>query len=236
MISVCILTRNCAATLPATLGSCRSFPEVFLLDNGSTDDTLALARAYPNVRIEKAPFIGFGPLRNQAAALATHDWILALDSDEVLAPFTPPPLDPACAYVFERHNYFRGQRIRGAGWGNDRVARLYHRAHARYSDSQVHERLLTTGLREVLLPTPLLHTPYRSYSDFLEKMQRYTTLYAEQNRGKPSSLTRALLHSWGAFLKGYFLQQGFRDGSAGFILSLYNAQTAYYKYLKLTET
>ena len=109
MISVCILTKNASSTLKATLDSVRTFPEVILLDNGSTDQTLPLARTYPNVHIYETPFIGFGPLRNKAAELATHDWILSLDSDEVLSPpllkeLTQLTLDPSFAYLYCRLN------------------------------------------------------------------------------------------------------------------------------------
>ncbi|MBU6447121.1 MAG: glycosyltransferase family 2 protein, partial [Verrucomicrobia bacterium] len=86
MISVCILTKNASATLRETLESVRIFDEVIVLDNGSTDDTLQIAEGFPNVKVHTFPFIGFGPLRNEAAQFAKNDWILVLDSDEVLSP------------------------------------------------------------------------------------------------------------------------------------------------------
>jgi glycosyltransferase involved in cell wall biosynthesis len=233
MISVCILTKNSAATLKATLDSTRSFPEVLILDNGSTDATLALARTYPNVRIIEHPFIGFGPLRNLAARLATHDWILALDSDEVLSSPITAPLDPAFAYLFPRHNFYNNKRIRGCGWDPEHVARLYHRDNAHFSEAQVHESLLAPRLQS--LSIPLLHTPYRSTADFLAKMQHYSTLFAEQNRGKKSSFTKALGHGLFAFFRSYILKRGIFCGREGFLISLYNANTTFYKYIKLAE-
>src|SRR5579872_2385874 len=80
MISVCMLTKNAEATLAPTLDSLKGFAEVVVLDNGSSDQTLEIAKKYPNVRIEHSPFIGFGPLRNLAARFAKNDWILAIDS------------------------------------------------------------------------------------------------------------------------------------------------------------
>lgn len=239
MISVCILTKNGSATLRATLDSVQTFPEVVLLDNGSTDNTPEIGKSYPNVRIHHSPFIGFGPLRNLAASLASHDWILALDSDEVLsAPLiqtlTTLELNPELAYVLPRHNFYNGKRIRGCGWDPEHVARLYHREKHRYSDHQVHESLIADKLHR--LPYPLLHTPYRSTADFLAKMQHYSTLFAQQNRGKKSSsLTKALIHGLFAFIRSYFFKRGIFCGAEGFIISLYNANTAFYKYLKLSE-
>lgn len=236
MISVCILTKNSFKTLRDTLDSVRSFPEVVVLDNGSTDDTLSLAQEYPNVRIFHSPFIGFGPLRNRAAELASNDWILFLDSDEILSSSfnMKLTLDPKTVYVFPRHNYYNGKRIRGCGWDPDPVARLYHRGYSRYSDSQVHESLIASSLQP--LPFPLLHTPYRSTAEFLAKMQHYSSLFAEQYQGKRhSSFAKAFIHGLYAFFRSYFLKRGVFCGSEGFIISLYNANTAFYKYLKLAE-
>lgn len=239
MISVCILTKNAAATLRATLDSVRTFPEVLILDNGSTDETTSIAASYPNVRLISTPFIGFGPLRNYAAELASHDWILALDSDEVLSPLLLQEiqgltLNDQYAYVFSRHNYYNGKRIRGCGWNPEYIARLYHRSTARYSDAQVHESL--TSYQQFVLQFPLLHTPYRTTTDFLAKMQHYSTLFAEQYRGKrKSSFTKAVAHALYAFIRSYFLKRGLFCGKEGFIISIYNANTTFYKYLKLAE-
>ncbi len=239
MITVCILTKNAERTIQSTLESVKSFPEVILLDTGSTDATLEMAKKYPNVEVRKAPFCGFGPLRNEIAAYAKNDWILALDSDEILSPsliqeiHTLSPTSQI-AYTIERHNFFNGKRIQGCGWSPDRVARLYHRKYTQFSPSFVHEALETPNLRS--LQSPLLHTPYQSTGDFLAKMQHYSTLFAEQNRGKKtSSFKKALGHAAFAFFRSYFLKRGFLDGAEGFIISLYNGNTAFYKYLKLKE-
>ena len=239
MISICILTKNSGETLRAALDSARGFSEIILLDTGSTDETLSIGREYPNVKIAQTTFKGFGPLRNEAAELAQNDWILALDSDEILSPplqreIQTLSLDPSFAYSFPRANFYGGKRIRGCGWSPDRVARLYHRGRIRYSDAAVHESLETTRL--IHLKGHLLHTPYRKTADFLAKMEHYSTLFAEQNRGKrKSSFGKAMAHALFAFFRSYLLKRGLFDGKEGFIISLYNANTAFYKYLKLAE-
>lgn len=241
MISVCILTKNSAATLKTTLDSTMAFPEVVILDNGSTDATLAIAASYPNVRIHSHPFTGFGPLRNRAAELATHDWILALDSDEVLSPplqaeIGQLALDPQCVYRIPRHNFYNQKRIRGCGWDPESVSRLYHRKATSFSPTQVHESLLTQNVKVLPLKHPLLHTPYRSLGDFLAKMQHYSTLFAEQHKNqRSSSLSKAIGHALFAFFKTYFIKRGWMCGSEGFFISSYNAHTAFYKYMKLME-
>jgi glycosyltransferase involved in cell wall biosynthesis len=237
MISVCILTKNASSTIAKTLESTRPFPEVLILDNGSTDNTLEIARSFPNTVIHKMPFIGFGPLRNEAARLAKHDWILALDSDEVLSnpeEILSLKLDSDRAYSLPRHNFFNGKQIKGCGWGKEQIARLYNKKKSSYCLSFVHESLLAKN--PIPLSFPLLHTPYRTTSEFLAKMQHYSTLFAEQNRHKKnSSISKAILHALFAFLKSYILKRGFLDGGEGFFISLYNANTAFYKYMKLLE-
>jgi glycosyltransferase involved in cell wall biosynthesis len=242
MISVTILTKNCEESLRSTLEALRSFSEVLILDTGSTDRTLEVAREFPNVTTTQAHFIGFGPTHNLASECATHDWILSVDSDEILSDelvqeIHQLDLDEKCLYSIARHNYFNEKRILWcAGWHPDRVLRLYHRKKSRFSDTPVHEKLILGNLREVPLNHPMRHLPYRQMSDFLSKMQTYTTLFAEQNRGKKSSsLTRAIFHSWYAFFKSYLLKRGFLGGKEGFIISVYQAHTAFYKYLKLAE-
>lgn len=242
MISVTILTKNAERTLKKTLDSTSSFAEVLILDTGSTDRTLEIASEYPNVKIEKAKFIGFGPLHNLASSLASHDWILSLDSDESLSPLLIAEirnltLDPECIYSFERQNSFNGKHIKGcSGWYPDRVIRLYHRKKTEFTHDLVHEKILIEQLKEIVLKQPAFHTPYLEIDDFLTKMQTYSSLFARQYSAKKEfSLWKAILHGWFAFFKSYFLKRGFLAGKEGFIISAYNGHTTYYKYLKLDE-
>jgi glycosyltransferase involved in cell wall biosynthesis len=239
MISVTILTKNCGSTLKKTLESLKLFPEIVIGDTGSTDDTLEVAK---NCRIVSLDFQGFGPTHNQASLMATHDWILSVDSDEIVTPelaheILNLKLDATCVYAIRRKNYFNNKHIKGcAGWDPDWVIRLYHKGRTRFSNDQVHEKIITEGLQLVHLRSPLIHTPYRTSADLITKMQTYSTLFAEQNKGrKKSSLSRALFHGFFAFFKSYILKTGFRAGREGFIISLSQGQTAYYKYLKLAE-
>ncbi len=239
MITVTILTKNNEKTLGSVLESVKEFDEVILLDTGSTDATLELAQIYPNVKVFHSPFTGFGPLHNLAANHATHDWVLSLDSDEVLTPklaveLLTLDLDPKKVYSFPFDNYFNGKHIKWCGWYPDRHTRLYNKRVTSFTDDKVHERIQTKGLTEIKLKYPVNHYSYRSISDFLRKMETYSNLYAEQNaHKKKSSLTKALLHGGFAFIKSYVVKRGFLGGKEGYIISLYNGQTTFYKYLKL---
>lgn len=238
-ISVTILTKNAGHCLKATLDALKDFSDVVILDNGSSDNTLVIAESYPNVRVFKSAFIGFGPLHNLAASYGLHDWIFSIDSDEILSPelrqeIEALHMDEKKVYSVPRKNFYRGHHVKGCGWSPDRVVRLFQRHNYQFSQDQVHEKVIAPPDAFVLLKNPLLHTPYRSVSDFLRKMQLYSDLFAEQNY-KSSSPLKALLHGFMAFFKSYIFKKGFLDGYAGLLISAYNGHTAFYKYLKLYE-
>jgi glycosyltransferase involved in cell wall biosynthesis len=241
MITVCLLSKNSAETIRRALDSVRDFPEILLLDNGSTDSTIEIAKSYSNIRVIEAPFIGFGPLRNQVAGLATNDWILMLDTDEQLSEslcleIRALQLSKEEIYSINRHNFYNGKHITGCGWSPDRVVRLYNRKITEYSDSQVHESVNKKQLQVIKLKNPILHVPFRFTNEFIAKMQNYSSLYALQHHNtRRSSVFKALYRSLYAFIRSYFLQKGFLLGKEGLIISLYNSNSVFYKYIKLWE-
>lgn len=241
MISVTILVKNSQRYIKEVLSALQSFDEVVVYDTGSTDETLLIAEKFPNVTIYREKFIGFGPTHNLASDVAKNDWILSIDSDEVVTSEMVNEIDHTqlsenCVYSFPRNNYFNGKFIKWCGWYPDRQVRLYHRKHTRFSDAQVHEGVMTNNLQRISLNAPIKHYSYASISEFLEKMQLYSDLFAKQNVGKKSSSPfKAIIHGFLAWMKSYFLKRGFLGGYEGFVISLYNGHTAYYKYLKLYE-
>lgn len=241
MISVTLLTKNSSKYLREVLSALHDFSEVVVYDNGSKDDSIAIARSFPNVVVHEGHFDGFGPTHNRASSLAKNDWVLSIDSDEVVTPemakeILNTPLDNSTVYSFPRHNFYNGKWIRWCGWYPDRVARLYNRTKTRFTDVQVHEAIITDGLRLIDMKEPLIHYSYASHSDFLNKMQYYSDLFAKENVGKrASSPCKAVLHGLAAFFKAYVIKRGFMGGYEGFVISVYNGNTAFYKYLKLYE-
>lgn len=238
-LSVTILVKNAAKTLKETLASCAAFEEVILLDTGSTDSSFAIAREFPNVSIHSAKFLGFGPTHNLATSLASNDWILSIDADEVLSKeliqeMRDAKLEKGSVYSLLRENYFNGKKIEWCGWQKERCVRLYNRTQTKFTDAFVHESVITLGLKIIPLKGALKHTPYATISDFLRKMEHYSTLFAEERMGKKkSSPLIALWHGMGAFFKSYIIKKGFLGGYEGYLISLYNGHTAFYKYLKL---
>jgi len=241
VISVTILTKNSEKYLEDVLNSLRNFKEVVIYDTGSTDSTLDIAKKYSNVKIFKDNFIGFGPTHNKASKAASNDWILSIDSDEVVTPLMEKQigqlaLDQHVVYSFPRDNYFNRKWIKWCGWYPDRQFRLYHRKFTHFSDAQVHEAIIIKDMKHIPLKGSITHYSYDTISDFLIKMQSYSDLFARQNVGKKaSSPFKAITHGFFAFFKSYILKSGFLGGYEGFVISAYNGHTAFYKYLKLYE-
>jgi len=236
-ISVVLMVRDAAATLGATLESVRDFNEVLIYDNGSRDETLTIAGRYPNARICKGEFTGFGPTRNQAASLARNDWIFSLDADEVVEETLLVSLsgmaldDPQQAYAVERQNFLLGKRVRHGGWGSQWLTRLYNRRTHRFTEVAVHEKVeMKSGEQAVHLAGSLRHTAMRDAGDFLVKMHRYTMLKAgESTRTYPPGII--LLKSVWAFIRAYFLRLGLLDGWRGLLISVSEANGVFYKYM-----
>jgi glycosyltransferase involved in cell wall biosynthesis len=240
-ISVTVLTKNSQKHLSEVLSALQIMDEVLICDTGSKDQTIDLARRFPNVCLYEKPFIGFGPTHNLASSLAKHDWILSIDSDEIVTPFLASEiqaltLERGCVYSFPRYNEYRGKWIRWCGWHPDRQIRLYNRLDTRFTEAQVHEAIDASYLKEIPLASPLNHYSYEEVSDFLQKLQSYSSLFALEYQGKKSSsLSKAIGHGFYAFFKSYILKRGFLGGEEGFEISFYNGITSFYKYLKLAE-
>lgn len=240
-ISVTLLTKNSQLYLKEVLSALQNFDEVLVCDTGSSDQTIAIAEQFSNVLIHRLDFNGFGPTHNHASSLAKNDWVLSIDSDEIMTEelvqeINQLKLARGCVYSFPRRNEYCGKWIKGCGWHPDRQIRLYHRMDTHFTNDQVHECIISGHLEHIHLKSPLRHYSYGSVDDFLRKMQSYSTLFAAQNRGiKKSSLGKALSHGWFAFFNSYILKKGLFGGRQGFEISFYNGATAFYKYLKLAE-
>jgi glycosyltransferase involved in cell wall biosynthesis len=237
-ISGVIITRDAEATLENCLRSLAPLAEVVVYDNGSGDRTREIACGFANVRFHTGPFLGFGPTKNRAAALASHPWVFSIDGDEAFSPELVGSLrgidlgDSSVVYAVWRHNYLLGRRVRHSGWGGDWLPRLYHRDKARLSDALVHENLVWGGgitLRR--LEGPLRHDAVRDLGDMLVKVNRYSEI---RRQSRPDSLHPALilLRSWWAFWRTYVFRGGWLDGWRGLAISWSNANGVFYKYLK----
>jgi glycosyltransferase involved in cell wall biosynthesis len=239
-LSVIVIAKNEAASIGDCLQSVAWADERIVLDGGSTDATVAIAKAL-GARVEvAADWPGFGPQKNRALAFASGDWVLSLDADEQVSPGLRIEIEAAlrapgaAVYRMPRASRYCGRTLRHGGWWPDYVIRLFRRGEARFSDDLVHERLVSTAAVGTLTQ-PLLHDTYASLEEALDKANRYSTLGAEQAfvRGERTGLMTALGHGLWAFFRTYVLRRGFLDGGQGLLLAVSNAHTTFYRYAKL---
>ncbi len=244
MISVVILTKNSAKYIERCLGVLQAFPEVVVVDNGSTDQTMEIAARFANVKIYQREFCGFGPLKNIGAGLASHDWVFFVDSDEIVSPelvqkILGQQLSEQEVYRFYRKNYYAGRLIDGCNWDNDYVVRLYNRKTTSFNDNQVHESIQTNNLTIATLSDKnsfIYHFPYSNTRQLMAKLEHYADLYAVNKLGhKKVKLWTIPFRFFIAFVKSYLLKKGFKYGYEGFLISCYNAMGVLVKYLKLYE-
>ena len=239
-ISCVIIAKNAAATLGQTLDSLVNFTDIVIFNNGSTDNTEDIALNYPNVNLVQGEFIGFGPSKNKAAGFAKNDWILSLDADEVLSKnfiqnLQQTTLDKNCIYSILRENFYQSTKIKHC-WGKDIIPRIYNRNNTAFTDKEVHESIIAEGLHTQAINGVIKHYPYTTISDFIIKLDRYSTLYAKDNAGKKtSSPLKALINAHFAFFKTYFLKKGFLDGYPGLLIAFSHMATTFYKHMKLYE-
>ena len=239
-LSVIVITHNESARLRACLESVAFADEVVVVDSGSTDDTVAIARAM-GARVSQTPdWPGFGPQKNRALDLATRDWVLSIDADERVTPQLREQIQAAVgaprfeAYTVNRRSSYCGQYIAHSGWYPDHLLRLFRRGAGRFSDALVHEALQVKG-PVGRLEGELLHESYANFEAVLDKMDRYSTAGAQalHRKGVKGSFGKALGHGLWAFLRTYLFKRGFLDGRLGFVLAVSNAEGTYYRYLKL---
>lgn len=239
-LSVAIIACNEAHRIARCLKSVSFADQIVVLDSGSTDDTVAIARGL-GADVEVTPdWPGFGPQKNRALARCRYRWVLSIDADEqvsdalaaeILRVLREAPAEAAVAgYWLRRSSRYCGQVIRHGLWGNDRVLRLFERQRGRFTDARVHESLVCDGETRVLEGI-LVHDSVDSPEDARSKARRYAFLGAEalRARGRGGSLQGGVHAGW-SFLRGYLLRAGFLDGRFGLTLARLNAAGTFWKY------
>jgi glycosyltransferase involved in cell wall biosynthesis len=242
-ISATIITLNERKHLARCLESLRNVADdVVVVDSGSEDETLNIAEQYQASTYVRA-WTNYSEQKNYAASVAKYDWILSLDADECVSSHLRNALHnlkkheaDAAAFAFPRKAFYLGRWIEHCGWYPDYKIRLYRRDKARWTGAYVHESLHVEGL-VVRLDGDLLHYTCESISEHLERLDRYTTLAASDlyQRGKRCRLWSLTGSPLAAFLKTYWLKQGFRDGVQGLVIACFAGYYNFAKHAKLWE-
>jgi glycosyltransferase involved in cell wall biosynthesis len=244
-LSVVILAKNEAGRLRDCLESVRWADDVLVVDDESADGTPALAVSL-GARVLRRKMDIEGRHRNWANAQARHDWVLSLDADERV---TPPLAEEIAAlvrgaaehdtYAIPRRNYIGARWVRHGGWYPSAQLKLFKRSVFRWEEASVHPRALSDASCGQTRHD-LLHYSYRDLSDFVEKLNRQTSLEAQKwvADGRRVTLGKALRRALDRFLRTYVAKQGFRDGLLGLVVAWFAAAyqlLSYAKYLELRQ-
>jgi glycosyltransferase involved in cell wall biosynthesis len=242
-LSVIILALNEEHNIVECLESVKWADEILVIDSGSTDNTVELAKRYTN-NVLTVEWKGYGATKNYALRQATGDWILWLDADERVPNELAEEMrrviqsnDSAFAgYNVARRAYFLGKWIRHCGWYPGRVTRLFRRSKSRFTESNVHEQIVVEGAIDEL-NNDLLHFTDPNLHHYFQKFNRYTTLAAQdlQTAGKQFTISDIIVRPFFTFVKMYVLKRGFLDGMQGFILCVASSAYVFAKYAKLWE-
>lgn len=244
-LTLVVITHNEADTIARCLDSVPFAAEKLVVDSGSDDDTVAIAQAH-GARVVQQSWLGFGAQRNFATTQCSHAWILALDADETLTPALAAELQqrlPALmasqtsAVYLRRSTIYMGAPMR---WYRpavgEKMARLYHRDRARWTDVRVHESLRFDG------DAPTLQAPFNHINNpTLPHKQLKVLRYAELKcrdwleKNKPARMWQAPLVFALAFIKDYVFRLAFMDGWRGFMIAQTAASYAIYKRMRYYE-
>jgi len=247
-VSACIITLNEERNLPRCLTSIAPLvDEILVVDSGSTDATLEIARAF-NARIVSQSWLGYVGQKNFALSKATHPWVLSIDADEEVSPELAASIlrvkaDPAAdlpgapnGYEICRIVFYRNEWIRHGDWYPDRLVRLFRRAEAKFSGGYVHEKLELSG-KHPLLPGHLHHFTYASAADRAARCAQYARLWAlsAHEQGRRAQAWTGPIHALARLMKGFVLKGGWHDGAIGWDIAMGNAREVWLKYRLLRE-
>lgn len=239
MLSVIIIAKNEEMNIRCCLESIKWAQEIIVLDSGSTDNTVAIAKEYTD-KVYCTDWQGYGVQKQRALSYATADWVLNLDADEtvdnqlqekILAAISSNTAD---AYRIPICMNFYGSPLRFSS-SPKRHVRLFRRNDAHYSNDIVHEKIILPAHAKIKqIKQPIMHHSFRDVSHALYKINRYSSYSAKIKieKNKTASFAKTLLGTCWMFLRCYFLQRGFLDGKAGFLFAVFNAQGTFYRGIK----
>jgi len=248
-LSVVVITLNEQARLGRCLSSLPRGVEIIVLDSGSTDGTLEVARSFGATTAIR-PFDNYASQKNVAVAMASRRWTLSLDADEVVTPELARDLihfagsDPTQtggqAFRLNRRLSFMGRAMR-FGKTADKPVRLFRTGSGEFH-SGIHERFeLRNGLAQSAGFSPasfIIHTSYDDLTDYFDKFNRYTSRMAEVRSSRslgPLAFMAHVLRPFSEFVSRYFLRLGFLDGYPGYCYALLSSLYAFVKYAKAFE-
>jgi glycosyltransferase involved in cell wall biosynthesis len=241
-ISVNLITLNEAHNLPRCLGSVAWADEIVVVDGGSGDGTMDVARRFTS-HVFRHPFDNFSSQRNRAIDRSTGDWILSIDADE----WVPPSLareivgtvgaaaDSTSGLWVPLHSRILGRRFRFGGTSHERKMRLFRRGRGRWQGA-VHEIVRLRGRTESLR-CGIEHDSTPDVPSYLRKMERYSDLAAQRlfAAGRRPGWSRQMFAALATFARLYFGKLGMFDGPEGLRFSVLSGVESWVTYGKLAR-
>ena len=245
-LSVVISAYNEERNIKDCLESVRGLAdEIIVIDNSSTDKTGEIARKYTKKVFEqKNDPKNIDPQKNFGFSKATGDWILSLDADERITPELTNEIKSVLSqqptatrstssgqdsqqpsgYWLPRKNIIFGKWIQSDMWWPDYQLKLFKKGKGKFGKNDVHKALILEGGSEKLT-NPLVHHNYVSIHQYIQKLNNYTDIEAENLSLQGYSLNwlDAIRFPINDFVKTFFLQKGFKDGIHGLVLSMFQA-------------
>jgi glycosyltransferase involved in cell wall biosynthesis len=240
-LSLVVIARDEESSIARCLRSAAFADEMVVVEHGSSDNTVDIARQCGARVISTPDWPGFGAQKNRALEAATGDWVLSLDADEWIEDDLAAEIRAAIAapdgidgYEIPRRSRFCGRVVRYCGWQPDYVLRLFRRGKGRFTDDTVHEKVKLTG-RLGRLSVPIEHDSITDLDDARDKIARYSAAAAAQliEKGARGSIAKAFFHAVWAFLYSYLVKLGFLDGSTGVMVAVYRASYTYQKWARV---
>jgi glycosyltransferase involved in cell wall biosynthesis len=218
--------------------------EIVIVDSGSTDGTVELAKKYTD-KIFQREFRGYKDKHEYADSLTTGEWIFWIDADERVTPELKASIgalksksesDLPSGFRIARKTWYEGRWIRHSGWYPDFQMRLYRKSDSYWDGVAPHQTARVKGRVETM-DGELLHYTKRDLSEHHRVTDSYATLAAEHlaNTGVKSSAPKMFTSAVAAFIRTYFLKQGFRDGVQGLMIAMFTAYGVFLKYAKVWE-
>jgi glycosyltransferase involved in cell wall biosynthesis len=241
-ISATIVTLNEERNIARAMASLKPcVDEIVVVDSGSSDRTREIA-AELGARVVREEWRGYAEQKNFGAACAANDWVLSIDADEELTPELAAEIQALRAggdhggvggWSMPRRARYLGRWILHSGWYPDRKIRLYHRGRGAWKGERVHESVEVAGAVGALRGD-LLHFTCDSLSQHVATIDRYTSLAAQAlaESGKPVGFRRLVFDPPWTFIRSYFFQCGFLDGTHGFVIA---AMAGFYTFLKYAK-
>lgn len=240
-ISAIIIAKNEARKINRCLESLKFIDEIIIIDDKSTDRTLEIAEKYKAKIYSRELNANFSSQRNFGLEMAKGDWVLFIDTDEVVSPnlrneiiqVTSDSLNRINGYFIERKDVLWGKQLNYGEWGKTRLLRLARNKKGKWK-RRVHEYWDIKGPVS-RLHYPLVHYSHENLREFINHINYFSTLHAKANmeEKKQSTIFKIIFWPFFKFIKNWIILLGFLDGSRGFIVALIMSIHSFLSWSKL---